>query len=169
MRLWHLVALGAALAVPAPANAQLHLGMKLACKRYGDAFKSGRQAEVAAACTPAFGRCWTRLPADAFADLPRGGNAQLIATKKNGNTGFVTARTAQGVVTFVMEGQGFDWLVADIRRTDERGQTISVREFMEVTLTANEFIVIEGAGKVYGYAAQEKVLATDIYNFAGLN
>jgi N-acetylglutamate synthase-like GNAT family acetyltransferase len=34
---------------------------------------------------------------------------------------------------------------------------------------ANEFIVIEGAGKVYGYAAQEKVLATDIYNFAGLN
>jgi hypothetical protein len=34
---------------------------------------------------------------------------------------------------------------------------------------ANEFIVIEGAGKVYGFAGQEKALATDIYNFAGLN
>ena len=34
---------------------------------------------------------------------------------------------------------------------------------------ANEFIVIEGAGLVYGFAGQEKVLATDLYNFAGLN
>jgi acetylornithine deacetylase/succinyl-diaminopimelate desuccinylase-like protein len=34
---------------------------------------------------------------------------------------------------------------------------------------ANEFIVIEGAGLVYGYAGQEKVLATELYNFAGLN
>ena len=34
---------------------------------------------------------------------------------------------------------------------------------------ANEFIVIEGAGLVYGFAGQEKVLATEIYNFAGLN
>ena len=34
---------------------------------------------------------------------------------------------------------------------------------------ANEFIVIEGAGQVYGFAGQEKVLATELYNFAGLN
>jgi acetylornithine deacetylase/succinyl-diaminopimelate desuccinylase-like protein len=34
---------------------------------------------------------------------------------------------------------------------------------------ANEFIVIEGAGKVYGFAGQEKVLATDVFNFAGVN
>jgi hypothetical protein len=34
---------------------------------------------------------------------------------------------------------------------------------------ANEFIVIEGAGPVYGFAGQEKVLATEIFNFAGLN
>ncbi len=34
---------------------------------------------------------------------------------------------------------------------------------------ANEFIVIEGAGLIYGFAGQEKALATDLYNFAGLN
>ncbi len=34
---------------------------------------------------------------------------------------------------------------------------------------SNEFIVIEGAGLVYGYAGEEKALATDLYNFAGLN
>src|SRR3989449_3716603 len=34
---------------------------------------------------------------------------------------------------------------------------------------ANEFYVIEGAGKVYGMAGAEKSIATIIYNFAGKN
>jgi acetylornithine deacetylase/succinyl-diaminopimelate desuccinylase-like protein len=34
---------------------------------------------------------------------------------------------------------------------------------------ANEFLVIEGAGKTYGMAGAEKSLATEIYNYAGLN
>jgi hypothetical protein len=34
---------------------------------------------------------------------------------------------------------------------------------------ANEFFVIEGAGKVYGMAGAEKAAATIIYNFAGKN
>jgi acetylornithine deacetylase/succinyl-diaminopimelate desuccinylase-like protein len=34
---------------------------------------------------------------------------------------------------------------------------------------ANEFYVIEGAGKTYGMAGAEKSVATDIYNYAGLN
>ena len=34
---------------------------------------------------------------------------------------------------------------------------------------ANEFYVIEGAGKTYGMAGAEKSFATVIYNFAGLN
>jgi acetylornithine deacetylase/succinyl-diaminopimelate desuccinylase-like protein len=34
---------------------------------------------------------------------------------------------------------------------------------------ANEFWVIEGAGKVYGMAGAEKSVATVLYNFAGLN
>jgi acetylornithine deacetylase/succinyl-diaminopimelate desuccinylase-like protein len=34
---------------------------------------------------------------------------------------------------------------------------------------ANEFYVIEGAGKVYGMAGAEKSIATIIYNFAGRN
>jgi acetylornithine deacetylase/succinyl-diaminopimelate desuccinylase-like protein len=34
---------------------------------------------------------------------------------------------------------------------------------------ANEFIVIEGAGKVYGYAGMEKVMAATLYNFVGKN
>jgi len=34
---------------------------------------------------------------------------------------------------------------------------------------ANEFYVIEGAGKVYGMAGAEKSVATMLYNFAGLN
>jgi len=34
---------------------------------------------------------------------------------------------------------------------------------------ANEYYIIEGAGKVYGMAGAEKVAATIIYNFAGKN
>jgi len=34
---------------------------------------------------------------------------------------------------------------------------------------ANEYFVIEGAGKVYGMAGAEKSTATVIYNFAGKN
>lgn len=34
---------------------------------------------------------------------------------------------------------------------------------------ANEYLVIEGAGKVYGFAGAEKSVATALYNFAGLN
>jgi acetylornithine deacetylase/succinyl-diaminopimelate desuccinylase-like protein len=34
---------------------------------------------------------------------------------------------------------------------------------------ANEFYVIEGAGKTYGYAGAEKSVATTLYNYAGLN
>jgi acetylornithine deacetylase/succinyl-diaminopimelate desuccinylase-like protein len=34
---------------------------------------------------------------------------------------------------------------------------------------ANEFMVIEGAGKVYGFAGQEKALANVLYNYAGKN
>jgi acetylornithine deacetylase/succinyl-diaminopimelate desuccinylase-like protein len=34
---------------------------------------------------------------------------------------------------------------------------------------ANEFIVIEGAGKVYGFAGMEKELAAELYNYAGKN
>ena len=33
----------------------------------------------------------------------------------------------------------------------------------------NEFFVIEGAGKVYGYAGAEKSVATVLYNYAGAN
>jgi hypothetical protein len=34
---------------------------------------------------------------------------------------------------------------------------------------ANEFLVVEGAGKVYGFAGAEKALATVLYNYAGKN
>jgi acetylornithine deacetylase/succinyl-diaminopimelate desuccinylase-like protein len=34
---------------------------------------------------------------------------------------------------------------------------------------ANEFYVIEGSGKTYGYAGTEKSIATTLYNYAGLN
>jgi acetylornithine deacetylase/succinyl-diaminopimelate desuccinylase-like protein len=34
---------------------------------------------------------------------------------------------------------------------------------------ANEFFVIEGAGKTYGMAGAEKSIATALYNYAGLN
>ncbi len=35
--------------------------------------------------------------------------------------------------------------------------------------SANEFYVIEGAGKTYGYASAEKSVATVLYNYAGMN
>ena len=34
---------------------------------------------------------------------------------------------------------------------------------------ANEYFVIEGAGKVYGMAGAEKSIATVLYNYAGKN
>jgi hypothetical protein len=34
---------------------------------------------------------------------------------------------------------------------------------------ANEYIVIEGAGRTFGYAGTEKSIATALFNYAGLN
>ena len=34
---------------------------------------------------------------------------------------------------------------------------------------ANEYYVIEGAGKTYGYAGTEKSIVTALYNYAGKN
>ena len=64
-----LSALALWMALAPPAQAGLHLGMKLACKRYGDAWNSGSQSALWGATTGDFASVWNRMPADMYGFL----------------------------------------------------------------------------------------------------
>ncbi|MFO0945008.1 MAG: hypothetical protein U1D30_03540 [Planctomycetota bacterium] len=126
----------AALALAGP-----HLGMKLACKEYGDAWRSGSLSRLSAAVTSDFAVAWQRIPPETFASLPRTGGGEVLGTNKFRGSGLVTVQTNEGVVEFVVVGGGFDWKVADIRRPDRRGKIVSVKETLLASSAARNFIV----------------------------
>lgn len=117
-----------------------HLGMKLACKRYGEAWNSGDVRALQGVATRDFYEQWQRMPASSFAKLPRGGSAQVLSTQKGNGSGTVTVSTRGGAMTFLLVGGGFDWRVADIFRAGDDGQRISVKEYLDLSLTASEFM-----------------------------
>jgi hypothetical protein len=118
-----------------------HIGMKLACKRYGEAFNSGSRGAVIGASTGSFAQQWSRMPADVFASIPRvGGGSKVLGSSKGSGSGTVTVATSQGVVTFVVVGHGFNWTVADIYKAGDDGRTVSLTSYLDLTLTANEFM-----------------------------
>jgi hypothetical protein len=114
--------------------------MKLACKRYGEAWNSGSRSALRSAVTSDFAAQWARLPQSNFATMPRGGAGQVISTSKGRGVGTVTVSTSQGVLTFVVVGGGFQWTVADIHKAGDDGRTVSLKEYLDVTMTAREFI-----------------------------
>src|SRR5687768_2068842 len=105
----HAAALPLLLALSLPARADLHLGMKLACKRYGDAYKAGNKRELMAESSPDFANLWNRVPQEIFAKLPRSGSGAVLSSQKTPAGGTVTVATNQGQVTFVLVGGGFSW------------------------------------------------------------
>lgn len=133
-------ALALALVWPVGASAGPHIGMKLACKRYGEAFNSGSRSAVVGASTGNFAYQWSRMPADVFGSLPRGGGGQVLGSSKGRGSGTVTVATSQGVLTFLVVGHGFRWTVADIYKAGDDGRTVSLASYLDLTLTANEFM-----------------------------
>lgn len=123
-----------------PIQAGINLGMKLACKRYGEAMNSGSQGAVASCCTGDFAAQWYRVPSDIFASIPRGGSGQVLSSSKSNGSGRVTVSTNQGVVTFLLVGGGFNWRVADIIKPGDDGVSVSVKNYLDASLTSGDFI-----------------------------
>lgn len=123
-----------------PALAAPHLGMKIAVRDYGDAWNSGSRSALMGSVTSDFGHQWSRMPPELFARLPRGGGGRVLSTSKGNGSGTVTVATSQGIMTFLVVGRGFRWTVADIYKAGDDGQTVSLKNYLDVSLTANEFI-----------------------------
>jgi hypothetical protein len=123
-----------------PADGGLHLGMLLSCKAYGEAFNHGRKAQLTAACTPDFAAQWERVPTSVFAKLPKTGQGKLMGSLQTSNGGSVTVSTSQGIVTFIMLRTGGGWKVADIYKKNDDGSPLSLKGYLDATLTANEFM-----------------------------
>lgn len=124
-----------------PAEAAPHLGMKLACKRYGEAWNSGSRSALTGQVTGDFASVFHRMPSHMFADMPRGGGAKVLSSSKGRGSGTVTVATSQGVVTLVVVGRGFRWRVADIYKAGDDGRTVSLKSYLDAALTSREFMV----------------------------
>lgn len=123
-----------------PADSGLNIEMLLSCKAYGEAFNSGRKNQLVAMCTPEFADQWERVPGWAFKQLPRTGSGKLMGSLQTHNGGSVTVSTKQGIVTFVLLKTGAGWKVADIYRKNDDGSPLSLKGYLDCTLTANEFM-----------------------------
>jgi hypothetical protein len=128
------------LASVAPTDSGLHFEMLISCKSYGEAFNSGRKNHLIAACTPEFAAQWERVPTHVFHKLPRTGSGKLMGSLQTSNGGSVTVSTKQGIVTFVLLRTTYGWKVADIYRKNDDGSPISLKGYLDATLTANEFM-----------------------------
>jgi hypothetical protein len=140
-RLIVALALALAGAFACRAEAGLNLGMKLACKRYGEAWNSGSKAALRGVATPDFVHMFYRMPAEQFARLPRGGGSKVIGSRKGRGWGTVTVATSQGALTFMLRGRGFKWTVTDIHKRGDDGRTVSLKSYLDASLTAREFLV----------------------------
>lgn len=130
----------ASVVLAGPAVAGPHLGMKLACKHYGDAWNSGSRSALYGQVTGDFAHQFQRMPDDMFRTMPRGGGGQVLSHSKNGSSGRVTVATSHGVVTFAVVGSGFKWRVADIYKPGDDGRTVSLKSYLDASMTAHEFI-----------------------------
>jgi hypothetical protein len=127
-------------AMASPILAGPHLGMKLACKHYGDAWNSASRGALNGQVTGDFASVFNRIPASMWSQMPRGGGGQVLSHTKGNGSGRVTVSTSQGVMTFVLVGSGFNWRVADIYKAGDDGRTVSLKNYLDATVTAHEFI-----------------------------
>lgn len=139
-----LLSVGAFCAIavaPISVNAGPHLGMKMACRDYANAWNSGSRRALLNVVTGRFARAWARLPEKEFAEIPRrAGGGSVLASRKGRGIGWVTVATAEGPVTFVVVGRGFRWTVDDILRPDSQGNTVSVADSLHATGTVRDFV-----------------------------
>lgn len=119
-----------------------HLGMKLACKRYGEAWASNSQQQVAAACAPELARQIQRLKPEEFAVLQREMANQapsVVQSGKGYGGGTVVVQTRNGLVHLHVVGSGFNWIVTDVISPDHAGVYASLKDNLDVSCTAREF------------------------------
>jgi len=119
-----------------------HLGMKLACKRYGEAWQSASQQQVAAACSRAFAQQINRLKPEEFAILQKEMAHQspsVVGSEKGSGAGTVAVQTRNGLVHLHLVGSGFNWVVADVISRDHAGEYASLKDNLDVACTAREF------------------------------
>jgi hypothetical protein len=133
------------------ADAGLHLGMKLACKRYGDAWAAGDRAALQAAVTEDFAAVWQRIPESMFAKLPKSDSADsaVLASQKSPTGATVSVQTQDGVIVFHLQGTGFQWRVADLEVSNLHGEAVSLKQSLEASLTSRDFLIglADPAGK----------------------
>ncbi|HVJ81998.1 MAG TPA: hypothetical protein VNC50_13095 [Planctomycetia bacterium] len=145
----------ALLHVPCATAGGLHLGMKLACKRYGDAWSAGDKPGVAAACAEDFAGVWQLMPDELFAKLPKpsAGEAEVLDSRKGLEEAEVEVKTGEGSVVFQLEGRGFQWLVADLRVRNEADESVSLKHSLAVSLAARNFLAAMNDPASRGFAA----------------
>lgn len=138
-----MTALGLALGA-AHAHGGLHLGAKLACKKYGDAYSIRDRAALRQAVTPDFAAVWDQVPDDIFQRLPKAdatGNAVLSSSKSQREARVEVATTA-GTITFVVVGAGFQWKVDDLLTPGDDGQPTSLKNRLLLCITAKQFLSV---------------------------
>jgi hypothetical protein len=116
--------------------------MKLACKKYGDAWTAGDRHALMECVTDDFASVWSRMPPALFASLPKssGGDSEVIDSQKSPGGALVRVRTADGVVTFQLVGQGFQWRVSDVLTKNENEEIVSLKQSLDASLAAREFL-----------------------------
>ncbi|MBX9653546.1 hypothetical protein K2Y11_07995 [bacterium] len=119
-----------------------HLGMKLACKRYGEAWQSNSQEQVAAACATELARQIRRMKPEEFAMLQRemaNQTPEVVQSGKGYGAGIVSVQTRSGLVHLHVSGSGFNWTVTDVISPDHAGVYASLKDNLDVACTAREF------------------------------
>jgi len=143
MSRWIVVAFSISAAVPQTAEAGLHLGMKLACKRYGDAWAAGDRAELEASVTDDFAAVWRRMPESMFAKLPKSesSGSAVLSSQRSPTDATVSVQTQDGVIVFHLQGTGFQWRVADLDVSNLHGEPVSLKQSLEASLTSRDFLI----------------------------
>ncbi len=138
-----LLALAACLsAASANAGGGLHIGMKLACKRYGDAWVASDKETLVLACTEDFAAVWKAMPDSMFRNLPKSSaeGAAVLASLKSPTDARVAIQAPDGKMIFVLDGAGFNWRVADVETANTFGETVSLKHSVAASLAARQFL-----------------------------
>ena len=134
------VCFGANLAVAGQGG--LHIGMKLACKRYGDAWLAGDKDALILATTDEFAAVWRAMPDAMFKKLHKSSadGAQVLASSKSATDARVAVQAPDGKLVFALDGAGFNWKVADVETSNMFGETVSLKHSVAASLAARQFL-----------------------------
>ena len=122
--------------------------MKLACKRYGDAWAAGDKAGLVEATTEDFAAVWKAMPDPLFKKLPKPSvdGAQVLASSKSPTDARVAVQTPDGKMVFVLDGAKFNWRVADIETVNMFGEAVSLKHAVAASLASRQFLDGLGGG-----------------------